>query len=186
MTASDDAQALLHRAYDVLGMIARYGDWNAEYHSDAVALYDAVGDHLYPPDAGHVDTAEVGGGKVGHRHPSTSRRAAATVRRGTQQSALLALVVAAGEQGVTCYEATEPLRMMLGRGDLARNQVATRMGELAERGLVTRLRLGVGAALAGHDSEFVERQTEGDNRAAVWFATEAGRQERARIQGAST
>lgn len=133
--------------------------------------------------AGHEIDPDETGGKVGAGHPSTSRRAASRVRRGTQLSALLAVVVTAGDDGVTCFEATSPMRTMLGRTDLSRNQVATRMGELAERGLVTRrIAPGQTADRWHYSYRYVERQTEGENTACVWWPTPAGIAERERLR----
>lgn len=123
--------------------------------------------------AGHVIPDEMGG-KTGNRHPSTSRRAATGVRRGTQHSALLAVVAVNRHDGVTCYEAADPVARMLGR-PISRNQVATRMGELAERGLVCRR---VDHVHGG----YVERATLTDT-ACVWFPTPAGLAERERLRG---
>ena len=70
-------------------------------------------------------------GKVGRDHPDTSKVAArnASVRHQKQQ--LLELVRAAGDDGLTCFEAAPRL-------GVSPNQTATRMMELREQGLVWR------------------------------------------------
>lgn len=73
-------------------------------------------------------------GKVGHDHPGTSHRAARNANVKGQKARLLALLVEAGADGLTCFEAAP----LLG---ISPNQTATRMMELREARLVARLPL---------------------------------------------
>ena len=80
-------------------------------------------------------------GKVGVSHPSVSRKAARTVRSGTQRHHLLWLMDQAKDTGMTSYEATIGMREI--RPEMSPNQTATRMGELRDDfGYVEKLLLG--------------------------------------------
>lgn len=116
-----------------------------------------------------LDVDQVGGGPVGRGHPATSRRAAATVKVGTQLSALLDIMggpAALVLDGLTSAEAAPQLSMAVGH-TISRNQTTTRMGELRDRRLV----VDTGRT----------RATENGNEATVWQITELGRAEHARI-----
>lgn len=133
--------------------------------------------------AGVVTPSVKGGGKVGSAHPGQSRRAAANVKAGSQQAALIGLValrtsrIAWPLKGITCFDAADPVRAMLGRDrdhPISANQIATRMGELHEMGLVE----------PAADDEFGEpilRETTPGNEGQVWIATDAGILEAGRL-----
>jgi len=101
-------------------------------------------------------------GVVGRNHPSTSKEAAKHVDAGTQRDAILVILKEHGP--MNCAEITPFLNDALGRTGTAypipRNQTATRMGELRDRGLVT--------YLLDDDGEVVERPTTGRNTGKVW------------------
>ena len=82
------------------------------------------------------DEARVG--KVGHRHPATSREAAYLCRPSfaSQRAVVLVAVAVAGEYGVTVAAIADAM-------GVSRNQIATRMGELREQGWVKRAVAGI-------------------------------------------
>lgn len=122
------------------------------------------------------------GGKVGRGHPDQSKRAASSVDSGTQQAFLLAIVDRWTQSGVplgaTCAEAAPHLTRAVGH-EVSRNQTSTRMGELAEKGLVIWLVTTPG--VEGVEGQPVKRQTEGDNEGQVWVSTRAGHLEAVRL-----
>ncbi len=71
-------------------------------------------------------------GKVGHAHPTTSHEAAAAVNVTGQKARLHGFLVAAGHDGLTCFEASKLMEM-------SPNQTATRMMELREAELAVRM-----------------------------------------------
>jgi DNA polymerase len=111
-----------------------------------------------------------GGGYVGSDYPSTSQHAAATVKAASQQAHLLVLVDDAGDQGLTCWEATRDSSWDTIRPGIAENQVAARMLRLRELGLVEYLKDDVG--------EDVERTTK-TSTAKVHVVTVDGHREAA-------
>lgn len=117
-----------------------------------------------------LDPRQVGGGKVGHRHPDQARRAAATVRVGSQLDALLKIVYY--QDGVTSSEAAPALSTRVGH-PVSPNQTATRMLELRERGLVE-----AGTDGDGHPEM---RPTSTGNTGQVWVVTDLGRDEIRRL-----
>lgn len=121
---------------------------------------------------GSVNPAQVGGAPVGRHHPATSAAAAARVRVGSQESALLLLVDSAGAAGLTCYEAAaDPLWERI-RPNITENQIGARMLSLREKGLVVRL--------TGPDGSYVRRPTK-TAEAIVHVITAAGVDELNRI-----
>lgn len=113
---------------------------------------------------GSVNPAQIGGGKVGRHHPTRARVAAATVKLGSQLAAVMA-ELRAREDGMTSYELAHRLTIVP-------NQVAARVLELRERGLVTGQMDGVVG---------VERATTPGNTGQVWTLTDAGLREAARL-----
>lgn len=104
-------------------------------------------------------------GLVGRDHPDTSKRAATSVRAGSQELLLLRLVAGQDERGVTCDEA-QPA-MSTGRAvPMSPNQVGARMLRLREKHLV------------GSNGD--TRPTRTGRDASVHRVTEAGRIELAR------
>jgi len=74
------------------------------------------------------------GGKTGNNHPQTSYEAGRKVRAGTQKHQILRLLYAHSD-GMTAYEMRK--RILNGAGELiSTNQIATRLLELREGGLV--------------------------------------------------
>lgn len=117
-----------------------------------------------------IDPQQVGGGKVGRRHPETSRKAAGMLRTGSQHEALLNVVV--GEGPVTVAAATPEVNRRLNRrvgvNDVSRNHVSTRMAELRDKGLVTEYR---------RDGTVQTAETGGGREGVLWVVTEAGKAE---------
>lgn len=103
-------------------------------------------------------------GKVGHAHPSTSHVAAKRLKSGTQHAAIVEALSKAAE-GHTAYELYGSI---LNRGGqpIAVNQIATRLGELRERGYVK--------YLIGPGGETVTRPTTPGNSGLVQVLTEQG------------
>lgn len=115
-----------------------------------------------------VDPHQVGGGKVGRLHPTSSVKAAGTVKVGSQLAHLLGIVTESRD-GITAADAAELLSERVGH-TVSRNQTATRMGELGERGLVTRNQLG---ATDGGRPVYETRPTDDQgNEGAVWRAVD--------------
>ncbi len=112
-----------------------------------------------------------GGGKVGRRHPDQSKRAAANVHAGTQHYHLLKVLRHAGMDGITCFDAAPKLSGWCA-STISANQTATRMGELAERGLVEPVE---------RDGRPLLRTTTPGNEGQVWRITIAGRNELSRL-----
>jgi hypothetical protein len=83
-----------------------------------------------------IDPTSVGGGYVGHGHPDTSRQAAAAVKAGSQHAHLLQLVAAAGNKGITCWEAAQDPTWATVRPNITENQIGARMLWLRENGYV--------------------------------------------------
>lgn len=149
---------------------------------EATDLLKGFADQVPPPERSRpvqgIDPGQVGGAPVGHNHPTTSAEAAGRVKVGSQQAALLAILAEVGEHGSTCA-AAKPLLSDIMERDISRNQTATRMGELGERGLAERTWLG-----ADEDGRpiYEERPTDTTgNTGAVWRITEAGLAEARRL-----
>lgn len=83
-----------------------------------------------------IDPASVGGGYVGRTHPDTSRQAATIVKAGSQHAHLLQLVTAAGNDGITCWEAAQSPTWATIRPGITENQIGARMLWLRENGYV--------------------------------------------------
>ena len=78
------------------------------------------------------------GGKVGHDHPQTSHTAARQVKSGSQQALIL---LALWDGPATAYRLSTGGRVVNKGGyPVAPNQIATRLGELRDRGWVIYLR----------------------------------------------
>lgn len=97
-------------------------------------------------------------GKVGRDHPETAKQAARLVKEGSQQAAILDILQDFGP--MTAAEITPWLNSYLNRSSISRNQCATRILELREKGKVT--------ALLDDQGEVVTRTTEGANKGIVW------------------
>ena len=108
--------------------------------------------------------SETTGGPVGRGHPDTSKRAAARVRSGSQRYRVLEALNASGAQ--TAYELADRVRRSDG-SYIAPNQIATRLGELRDLGLVARSRTFDGGP-------FLERATTPGNHGIVHQITLAG------------
>lgn len=134
-------------------------DWRVLYLCDS-CLTEMRG-KLFPV----LDPGQVGGGKVGRRHPDQSKHAAAIVRVGSQLAALLDIVYYA--DGVTSAEAAPGLSSLVGH-PVSRNQTAARMLELRERGLVE-----AGTDGDGHPEK---RTTSAGAEGQVWVVTDLGRE----------
>jgi len=89
-----------------------------------------------PDAAGHVDPGQVGGAPARHDHPDTSHEAAATVRVGSQQSAVL-FDLWERAAGATAYDLASDERSFIRqvRPGVSPNQVASRLGELRTKDL---------------------------------------------------
>ncbi len=74
------------------------------------------------------------GGKVGHNHPETSHKAAMKVKSGTQKHQIIRQMFMARE-GLTAFDLYG--KVLNGAGHpISTNQIATRLLELREAGLV--------------------------------------------------
>ena len=78
-------------------------------------------------------TDDATGGPVGRDHPDTSKRAATKVRSGSQRYKVLQSLYDLGDQ--TAFELAQRVTHDDGRA-IAANQIATRLGELRDLGLV--------------------------------------------------
>lgn len=140
-------------------------DWRVLYLCDSCLVEMRA--KLFPV----LDPGQVGGGKVGRRHPDQSRHAAAIVKAGSQLAALLNIVYYRGHVGSTSAEAAVELSDVLGH-IVSRNQTAARMLELRERGLVE-------AGTVDGDPE--KRTTSAGAEGQVWVVTDLGLTELRRI-----
>lgn len=104
------------------------------------------------------------GGPVGRDHPDTSKRAAVKVRSGSQRYKVLQALYDFG--GQTAFELSQRVSHDDGRV-IAANQIATRLGELRDLGLVVRSR-------QFPDGPVLERVTTPGNRGIVHETTLAG------------
>lgn len=129
---------------------------------------------------GELDKARTGG-QVGRDHPASSAQAGRSVRSGSQQAHLLAIVAAAPD-GITCAAAAPLLSEAVGH-EVSRNHTSTRMSELEERGLAARV-------FSHHDGDrlvYESRPTDqAGNVGAIWRATAYGREQLAALARAST
>ena len=113
------------------------------------------------------------GGKVGHGHPQTSHTAARQVRSGSQQALIL---LALWDGPSTAYRLSTGGRVVNKGGyPVAPNQIATRLGELRDRGWVTYLRAFEGGPV-------VEETTTPGNTGQVQKLTDLGRSEAVRLR----
>ena len=113
------------------------------------------------------------GGKVGHDHPQTSHTAARQVRSGSQQALIL---LALWDGPSTAYRLSTGGRVVNKGGyPVAPNQIATRLGELRDRGWVTYLRTFKGGPI-------YEETTTPGNSGQVQKLTDAGRSEAIRLR----
>jgi DNA-binding HxlR family transcriptional regulator len=104
------------------------------------------------------------GGPVGRDHPDTSKRAATKVRSGSQRYKVLHALYDWG--GQTAFELSKRVSHDDGR-TIAPNQIATRLGELRDLGLVVRSR-------QFDDGPWLERATTPGNRGIVHEITLVG------------
>ncbi len=133
-------------------------DKHAATHVPGAVPHPTLLDVPEPP----TSIEDIGDGKVGHNHPTTSKRAATkTMRRGTERHECLAAFMEAGSNGLTALEAK---RAYDGRSP---NQTATRILELREVGYL----MDTGE----------ERTTTRGNTGKVWRITPAGIAEIARL-----
>tara|TARA_B100000029_G_scaffold40251_3_gene37634 strand:- start:10460 stop:10894 length:435 start_codon:yes stop_codon:yes gene_type:complete len=108
---------------------------------------------------------EIIGGKVGKYHPETSKKASARVRSGSQRYNVLEALHNFG--GKTGWELSEYYVRKESGDRISPNQIATRLGELRELGLVKRTRVS-------KDGEWLERVTTSGNTAIVHEITLLG------------
>jgi hypothetical protein len=104
------------------------------------------------------------GGPVGRDHPDTSKRAAMKVRSGSQRYKVLQTLYDFG--GQTAFELSKRVTHDDGRA-IAANQIATRLGELRDLGLVVRSR-------QFPDGPVLERATTAQHRGIVHEITLGG------------
>ena len=109
-------------------------------------------------------SADATGGPVGGNHPDTSKRAASKVRSGSQRYKVLHTLYDSG--GQTAFELSKRVTHDDGRA-IAANQIATRLGELRDLGLVVRSREFT-------DGPMLERATTPGNRGIVHQITLGG------------
>jgi DNA-binding PadR family transcriptional regulator len=115
------------------------------------------------------------GGKVGHHHPQTSHTAARQVRSGSQQALIL---LALWDGPSTAYRLSTGGRVVNKGGyPVAPNQIATRLGELRDRGWVVYARQFPGGPI-------VEETTTPGNSGQVQKLTDLGRSEAIRLRHA--
>jgi hypothetical protein len=115
------------------------------------------------------------GGKVGHDHPQTSHTAARQVRSGSQQALIL---LALWDGPSTAYRLSTGGRVVnKGGHPVAPNQIATRLGELRDRGWVVYVREFPGGPI-------VEEATTPGNSGQVQELSDAGRRETSRLRHA--
>ncbi len=113
------------------------------------------------------------GGKVGHHHPQTSHTAARQVRSGSQQALIL---LALWDGPSTAYRLSTGGRIINKAGHpVAPNQIATRLGELRDRGWVVYVREFPGGPI-------VEEATTPGNSGQVQELSDAGRREASRLR----
>ena len=105
------------------------------------------------------------GGKVSDAHPVTSHVAAARVKSGTQQAQALVALQAVYPEGLTAFPLADHIVDGSGR-NISRNQAATRLGEVRDKGWAE-LKLN-GAGLPD------ERATTPGNTGQVYKLTEIG------------
>jgi DNA-binding HxlR family transcriptional regulator len=108
---------------------------------------------------------EIIGGKVGKHHPETSKKASARVRSGSQRYNVLEALYNFGSK--TGWELSEHYVRKESGDRISPNQIATRLGELRELGLVKRSRVC-------EDGEWLERVTTSGNTAIVHEITLLG------------
>ena len=115
------------------------------------------------------------GGKVGNDHPQTSHTAARQVKSGSQQALIL---LALWDGPATAFTLSVEGNITNSAGyPVAPNQIATRLGELRDRGWVTYLRTFEGGPI-------YEEITTPGNSGQVQKLTDAGRREAARLRHA--
>jgi len=125
--------------------------------------------------AGQPSLWDQTGGKVGHDRPQTSHTAASQVRSGSQQALIL---LALWDGPATAYRLSTGGRVVNKGGyPVAPNQIATRLGELRDRGWVTYLRTFEGGPI-------VEETTTPGNSGQVQKLTDLGRSEAIRLRHA--
>ncbi len=104
------------------------------------------------------------GGKVGYNYPQTSKRAARTVKTGTQKDQIIRRIANDPNRNMTAYQLAGKILNKAGE-PISKNQIATRLLELRESGHVEYL---VGA------EGIEERTTTGGNSAQVQQLTVKG------------
>ena len=107
----------------------------------------------------------VTGGKTGRTHPETSQRAGRRVKSGTQKHQILRLLYAYRE-GMTAYEMRGRI-LNNAQDPISTNQIATRLLELRESGMVEFVRDNVTGVI-------LERETTPNNTGQVQKASDLG------------
>jgi DNA-binding HxlR family transcriptional regulator len=106
------------------------------------------------------------GGTTGNDHPETSYEAGRKVKSGSQKHQILRAMYQ-HRDGVTAYDLRNKIRN--GAGDpISNNQIATRLGEMREQGLVKYRRDGLTGLI-------LERETTPSNTGLVQELTKWGR-----------
>ena len=105
------------------------------------------------------------GGKTGRDHPETSKRAGRKVKSGTQKHQILCLLYA-HRDGMTAYEMRGRI-LNNAQDPISTNQIATRLLELRESGMVEFARDDITGMI-------LERETTPNNTGQVQKASQLG------------